>query len=127
MSARDRKPAGGFLGFEHKLEPIATPREFNRRLFRVTTATFGVLTVWLAVGVLGYHGFAHMNWVDSVYNASMIMGGMGPVGDLPDDTAKLFASAYAIYCGVVLLVSVGLLISPLFHRLLHHFHIDAKD
>jgi hypothetical protein len=69
--------------------------------------------------------------VDCLYNASMILGGMGPVTELGTDAGKVFASAYALYSGVVLLASVGVLLAPALHRVLHHFHIptdeDAKD
>lgn len=117
----------GFLRFERKHEPVASPAEFNRRLVRVTAVTGVVLALWLAVGIVGYRVLAHMGWVDATYNASMIMGGMGPVDPLPDATAKLFASAYAIVSGVLLLAAVGVMLSPILHRILHLFHVEAGD
>ena len=65
--------------------------------------------------------------MDCLYNAAMILGGMGPVAEMPDDRAKIFASVYAIYSGVVLLASVGVLISPVLHRILHRFHIETDE
>ncbi len=82
---------------------------------------------WLVVGVLGYHSLAHLGWVDSIENASMIMAGMGPVDPLSNDAAKLFASAYAIFSGVVFLSTVAVLMTPVVHRLLHHFHAEKKQ
>ncbi len=125
MSQRQRGPSG-LLGFERKHEPVASPAEFNRRIIRVTAATFGTLVLWLAVGVLGYRNLGHMAWVDAIYNASMIMGGMGPVDTLPDATAKLFAAAYAILSGVLLLAAVGVMLSPVLHRILHRFHVEDQ-
>ena len=79
------------------------------------------------VGVLGYHRFAHLGWVDSILNASMILGGMGPVDPLPCDEAKLFASAYALFSGLVLVMLMGLLLAPVAHRILHRMHVDERD
>jgi len=80
----------------------------------------------LGVGVLGYHFLENLSWIDSLLNASMILGGMGPVTPLQTVAGKLFASFYAIYSGVILLASVGILATPIFHRFLHHFHL-AED
>ena len=74
----------------------------------------------------GYHYFENLSWIDSLLNASMILGGMGPVDPMNTNAGKIFASFYAIYSGVILLASVGILIGPIFHRFLHHFHL-AED
>lgn len=84
-----------------------------------------LLGVSLGIGIVGYHWFARFDWVDSLLNASMLLGGMGPVGDLPNDSAKIFASLYALYSGVVFLVLAGLILAPVFHRVLHRFHWEA--
>jgi hypothetical protein len=77
-------------------------------------------------GTLGYRAFAGFTWIDSFLNASMLLGGMGPVGDLPNDRAKLFASLFALYSGLVFLVVAGLMLAPVFHRVLHRFHWEEK-
>lgn len=123
---RRRTALGTFLAFEHKHEPLASGREFNRRIMRVTGATFAVLVAWLAVGIWGYRALGHMTLIDALYNAAMIMGGMGPVDTLPSDDAKLFASAYAILSGVLLLAAVGVMLSPVLHRILHRFHVEDE-
>ena len=78
----------------------------------------------LSIGVLGYHGIAGLSWIDSVLNASMILTGMGPVAAMTTTSSKLFASGYALFSGVVFLSSIGLVLAPLFHRILHKFHLD---
>ena len=83
--------------------------------------------VALGIGVLGYHHFAGLPWIDSLLNASMILTGMGPIDPMRSDAAKLFASLYALFSGVVFLTAVALLLSPIFHRLLHHFHLDDES
>lgn len=80
---------------------------------------------WL-LGILGYRLLEGMAWIDAVLNAAMILGGMGPVDTLHTDGGKLFASFYALYSGVVILVSVGVLLAPILHRILHHFHLEAS-
>ncbi|MEI6243653.1 MAG: hypothetical protein WCQ64_01290 [Acidobacteriota bacterium] len=83
-----------------------------------------VLVGSLLIGIVGYHALAHMRWVDSFLNAAMILGGMGPVGDLPTDTAKIFAGCYALYAGVVFIAVAGIMIAPVAHRVLHRMHIS---
>ena len=78
----------------------------------------------LGLGVCGYHWLADLPWIDSLLNASMILAGMGPVDVLPTTTAKLFASAYAIFSGLMFISVMGVVLSPVFHRVIHKFHLD---
>lgn len=78
------------------------------------------------LGVLGYHFFEDIGWIDSLLNASMILGGMGPVTELKTDAGKIFASFYALFSGIVFLVTVGIIFAPIVHRFLHKLHIDKK-
>lgn len=87
----------------------------------------GLIGISLCVGVFGYHIVAGFTWVDSLLNATMILTGMGPVGALSSDAAKIFASGYALFSGVVFITATGILLSPMFHRVLHRFHIEKKD
>lgn len=79
----------------------------------------------LSIGVLGYHGLAHLSWIDSLLNASMILAGMGPVDPLPTSAAKLFASFYALFSGLAFIGIVSVLLAPFVHRLLHRFHAEV--
>jgi hypothetical protein len=87
-----------------------------------------LLAVALALfaGIVGYHVIAGFSWIDAILDASMILGGMGPVHPLDSDAGKLFASAYALFSGVVFLAVFGLLFAPLLHRLIHKFHLDGE-
>jgi hypothetical protein len=76
---------------------------------------------------MGYHFLEGFSWIDSLLNASMILGGMGPVNPLQTNNGKLFASAYALFSGMIFLVIIGVLFAPLFHRFLHHFHLEAEE
>ena len=86
-----------------------------------------VLGCSLGLGILGYHYIAGFNWVDSLLDASMILTGMGPVGVLTSTAAKVFASAYALFSGVVFISATGILLAPVFHWVLHRFHIEERD
>ena len=110
--------------FERKTEKLVPLPTFIRRVALSLLLTLVVLCVALSVGVLGYHGIAGLSWIDSVLNASMILTGMGPVAAMTTTSSKLFASAYAMFSGVVFLSSIGLVLAPLFHRILHKFHLD---
>ncbi|HEY1051790.1 MAG TPA: hypothetical protein VGE39_18595 [Prosthecobacter sp.] len=113
--------------FESRTEPLAPRHRFLRRVAKYFGFAIGVGTVALGIGILGYHYIGRFGWVDSLLNASMILGGMGPVGDLPNDAAKIFASFYALFSGVVFISVMGLVLAPAAHRALHLFHVDEED
>jgi hypothetical protein len=111
----------------NKAAQQAIHAKFIRHLRTNALVALAVLGVSLVIGMSGYHWLARMPWIDAFQNAAMILGGMGPVDALTNDTAKLFAGLYAIYCGVVFIATAGLLIAPLGIYLLHRFHLDQKD
>jgi len=113
--------------FEGRKEPLASRGVFLRRMIGYVTVSFGIVAFSLGIGILGYHIFEGLSWIDSLLNASMILGGMGPVNPLVTNPGKLFASFYALFSGMILLVAVGVLIAPAFHRFLHHFHLEIDD
>jgi len=122
-----RRPRRSLLEFETMREPLAPPRVFRRRMIRSGSVAALVIGGSLLIGMAGYHWLGGIHdWVDCLYNASMILGGMGPVNPLTSAAAKVFASFYALYSGVVLLASVGLLLSPALHRMAHRFHIEMS-
>lgn len=80
----------------------------------------------LLLGIAGYHYIARLAWVDALLNASMILTGMGPVAVLSTSAAKVFASAYALFSGVIFLSTTGVVMAPLVHRVLHRFHLERQ-
>ena len=119
----------GFWDFERMGEPMASPELFRRRLITSGGVAAGLITISLLLGIAGYHWLVGIpDWVDCLLSASMILGGMGPVGAPPVTViGKLFASFYAIYSGVMLLASVGVLLTPGLHRILHRFHLGTDE
>ena len=110
--------------FEHHRQPLASRLIFMMRMGRYLALSFCIIAGSLAIGVLGYHYTESLSWLDSLLNASMILGGMGPVDAIRTTPGKWFASFYALFAGMVLLVAVGVLIAPVFHRFLHRFHLE---
>jgi hypothetical protein len=113
--------------FEHHRSPLLPRRKFLRRVGKYAAAALSLVAISWLIGAIGYHFLERMSWIDSLLNAAMILGGMGPVNPLTTDAGKLFASVYALFSGIVFLVSVGLLLAPILHRMLHQFHLDAED
>jgi hypothetical protein len=109
--------------FEHRTAPLLPFRVFLRRLLRRAALVAVLVGASLGAGVLGYHRLAGLPWIDALLNASMILSGMGPVNELHSDAAKLFASVYALFSGVVFITSIGVVGAPIFHRFLHKFHL----
>lgn len=127
MTSRRKKAPIPLMGFERSDDPLLPLPQFWRRLLRGLLWGAAIIGGSLIIGVVGYHQLAHLGWVDSILNASMILGGMGPVDELHSRAAKLFASAYALFSGVALLTSVGVLFAPIVHRFMHHFHMTTDE
>lgn len=110
-----------------KTKRLPHRRVYIQNIVKSVILSFSFLTFSLLIGVIGYHIFFKIPWVDSLYNASLILTGMGPVDPAPSDAAKVFASIYSIYSGVAFLTSVAVIFSPVIHRFLHKFRLDMED
>jgi hypothetical protein len=105
-------------------------RQFLRNLGEQARWASLLIGVSIVGGALGFHALARLSWVDALLNACMLLGGMGPVGSLGSldhtpTSGKLFAAGYALYSGLVFLIVAGLLVTPVFHRVLHKFHLEG--
>jgi len=110
--------------YEHRTARLLPGHRFIRRLMGHFAVVVALVLISLLGGMAGYVHFAGFGWVDAFLNASMLLGGMGPVGDLPSDDAKIFAGIYALYAGLVFIASSSILIAPVAHRIFHKLHLD---
>ena len=110
--------------YERHSEKLLPAPQFAVRVARHVLVALALIGVSLIAGMTGYRVFAGMSWIDSFLNASMLLGGMGPVGDLPNASAKLFAGLFALYSGLLLIFAAGIILAPLGHRILHQLHLD---
>lgn len=113
--------------FEHRKQKLIARREFVARLFRNALASLLLVVITLFIGMAGYHWLEDLAWVDAFVNASMILGGMGPVDKLTTSAGKIFAGCYALFAGIVFLIGVGVAFAPVIHRALHRFHLADDD
>jgi hypothetical protein len=113
--------------FEHHSQPLLPMGQFILRLVRHSILAFIVIACALGIGIFGYRFFEGLSWLDSFLNASMILGGMGPVSELHNPAAKLFAGFYALFAGLVFIGVAGIVILPIAHRFLHILHLDSSD
>ncbi len=104
-----------------------TPRQFYFRLARFASYAMVLGIVSLIIGMVGFRLLEDQTWPEAFLNAAMLLSAMGPVGEPNTDAGKIFAGCYALYCGLVFLFTVGLLVTPVAHRLLHVFHADPDD
>jgi hypothetical protein len=111
--------------YEHRNEPLLPRRRFVRRMWQHFLVAVALLCASLAIGMFGYHFIAGFSWIDAFLNASMLLGGMGPVGDVPTTSGKLFAGVFALYAGLVLLAASAVLLTPVLHRLMHRVHLEG--
>jgi hypothetical protein len=112
--------------FEHRSDPLLPLGAFFRRLASSAGLGFGLIAVSLFFGMLGYHVFERLRWIDSFLNASMLLGGMGPVEMPHTYGGKLFAGMYALYCGLAVIAVAAILLAPVVHRILHGFHLEGS-
>ena len=111
--------------------PTELLAEQHERTIQGLLASLGIalclIAVALSIGIAGYHLLGRFNWIDSLLEASMILGGMGPVNELPNNAAKIFASAYALFSGLMFIAVMGIVLTPVVHRVLHKFHVDESE
>jgi hypothetical protein len=112
--------------YEHRSHPLLPWPKFLRRVGRHFVVALVVIGLALGVGVAGYRWLGGLGWIDSLLNASMILGGMGPVDPLKSDAAKIFAAIYALFAGLAFIGIAGLMLAPFAHRLLHRVHLEEN-
>ncbi len=101
--------------------------QFIRRMALQGVLGLGLIAGSLAIGAVGYHVFAGLDWLDATLNASMILTGMGPIAPYTTAAAKLFGIGYSIFSGVAFLTFAAVLMGPVVHRFLHRFHLDLYE
>ncbi len=114
------------MRFEHYSQPVLPFQQWLGRVGRSVQLAMAIAGVALAVGILGYHLLGGLPWIDSLLEASMILGGMGPVAAMNNAAVKIFASFYALLSGLVIIGTAGILLAPWAHRLMHHFHQERR-
>ena len=112
--------------YESINQAVITRHDFLRRLFLHTSCALLVLLFSLGIGIAGYMFFEQLSWVDAFLNATMLLGGMGPVNAPQSTAGKLFAGFYALYAGLVFVVTTGMIFTPVLHRVLHKLHLDEE-
>lgn len=113
--------------FEHRKDQLLPRREFVLRLGWSVAAGAALILFSLGLGMAGYHFLNGEVWIDAFVDAAMILSGMGPLSSLHGEAAKLFAGCYAIYCGIALIATTGVILAPVIHRSLHKFHLEWDD
>ena len=115
------------MKYESRSQPLLKRAQFLRRLVVHTAAVATLISTSLAIGMWGYVHFESLSWLDAFLNASMLLGGMGPIDYPKTEGGKLFAGIFAMYAGLVVIAAAALLIAPVAHRLLHRFHLEGSS
>jgi len=112
--------------FEPRSHPLASRRKFARHMLRAIGLWMLLTFAGLGIGMAGYAYFERMSATDAYVNAAMILSGMGPVGELKTTAGKIFAGSYAILSGLIIVIATGFVLAPIFHRVLHRFHVETS-
>jgi len=110
--------------YEHSKRPLLPRSVFLKRLARNFALAAVIIAFSLGIGILGYHHFDKLSWLDSFENAAMILSGMGPMTQGEPDAGKIFAGCYALFSGLAFITSMGVVFAPVLHRFLHKFHLE---
>jgi hypothetical protein len=119
-------PPPGITSLERRRQPLLSRRRFAGRMLKAIGLWCVLAVVGLAIGMAGYASLEGMSLADSYVNAAMILSGMGPMGELKTTAGKIFAGCYAIFSGLLLVIATGFVLAPIFHRVLHHFHVESQ-
>jgi hypothetical protein len=114
-----------FTRFERRGQKVIPRFAFATRMARAIGLWFVLTLAGLLIGMAGYMATEGMGLADAFVNAAMILSGMGPVGELHSTAGKVFAGFYAIFSGLVIVIATGFVLAPIFHRVLHHFHVET--
>ena len=112
--------------YEHRNHALLSRSEFLWRMFWHVVAGFTLLVISLAIGMFGYWYYENLAWRDGFLNSAMLMGGMGPVNAPVTNGGKVFAGLYALYAGLVFIVTASIALAPVVHRIFHKLHVDEK-
>lgn len=113
--------------YEPRHRVLLSRPAFHRRLLLHFSLAGGLIAGSLGIGMAGYVFFERLSWLDAFLNSAMLLGGMGPV-DMPQTAGgKLFAGLYALYAGLLFLITAGIVFAPVLHRVMHKFHLDTRD
>ena len=127
MATRKTRLPIGLIELEHRGEKLISRREFFRRMMRAIGVWCVLALCGLLIGMAGYCYFEGMSLPDAYVNAAMILSGMGPLGELKTTAGKIFAGSYAIFSGLIIVIATSFVLAPIFHRVLHHFHVESGE
>ena len=116
-----------FQNLESKQDSVVPLYKFILRVGMHFAVTLAIVNFSMIIGMLGYHYWGELDWLDSAYNAAMILTGMGPVNPMTTVEGKLFGMFYALFSGIVFLTLVVILMTPIYHRFMHQFHFNTED
>ena len=100
---------------------------FIRRFLGYVGLSALLIFLGLVLGIIGYHWTAGLSWLDALVEASMILSGMGPISTPSTTGAKVFASLYALFSGLIFVIAMGIVLSPLIYSLLSQFQINLES
>lgn len=110
--------------FEHKSQPLLSRSRFLRRLAASSCIGLALVAASLLAGMVGYRSIENLSWTDAFLNASMLLGGMGPLEHERSASGKIFEGLYALYCGLAVISIAAIIFAPVVHRFMHKLHAD---
>jgi hypothetical protein len=113
--------------FEKKHQPLISHSRFIRRMFGFIGVAAALDGTAVLIGAVGFRLLEKTTWPNALVNAAFVITGNGPINEIQTAPARAFAAFYALSGGIVFAAVVGVLLVPVFHRVLHSFHLEAPD
>lgn len=119
-------PDGPLWKLESGHAKVISRKRFAARMGLAAVAWGVLMLISLAIGMAGYGYFEGLRPIDGFVNTSMVLSGMGPVEDSKTFGGKIFSGTFAVFSGFVIIIGAGVILVPIFHRVLHRFHMEES-
>lgn len=113
--------------YESKHHSLLSRKDFTIRMSKHLLAVLLIIGLSIFLGMLGYWHFEGHSWSDAFMHTCFLLGGYGHL-TLPKNTSGLvFLGFYGLYANLVFIAVLGVLSTPVIHRLLHAFHLEQNN
>lgn len=113
--------------YESKDQELLSRSAFLKRVAVHVVAALALAAIAMILGILGHMIFEDISFHDAVMNTAFVLGGIGLITVPSTAMGKLFIALYSFMTGLFFVASIGVILAPLAHRIIHKFHLDAEQ
>ena len=111
--------------YESKDMPLIPFCAFLKRMLSHFGIASLLIVITLIIGTVGHMIFDNsIKWHDAALNSAFIANGIGPYIVPQGISGKIFFAIYGMFTSLVFMTTLGVVLAPIAHRILHRFHIE---